>query len=168
MSRNRRLRCVFAVLLGWALLAGTFQSAAAPAAARVAAAPTAAVTPAAVPGVTPAAVPGVTPAAVPGVTPAAAPSAAPAPAEAGAARPGAVFAVSAVPAGPACAPGSPGRDGVPALPGRAASDQAQVQAPPARPGPEVAAASRAIAVRVLVRGPGQSAPSPLELSVMRV
>ncbi|MDD9377343.1 hypothetical protein M8Z33_11830 [Streptomyces sp. ZAF1911] len=57
---------------------------------------------------------------------------------------------------------------MPALPGRAGRDQAQAQAPPAGPGAEVVAPARVIPVRVLVRGPGQSAPSPLELSVMRV
>lgn len=146
MSRSRRLRCVFAVLLGWALLAGTFQTAAAPVAARVGAAPVAGASVAVGQGAVRAAAP-----AEPGSAPAAA------------------FAfASAGPAGPACAPGSPGRDGVPALPVRAGSDQAQAHAPPARPGPEVAVPSRVTPVRVLVRGPGQSAPSPLELSVMRV
>ncbi|MFD6986373.1 hypothetical protein ACFWAX_37710, partial [Streptomyces sp. NPDC059956] len=80
----------------------------------------------------------------------------------------AVAVASVAPGGPACAPGSADRDGVPALPARAGSDQAQSQVPPARPGPEAAVPSRAIPVRVLVRGPAQSAPSPLELSVMRV
>ncbi|MFJ7267346.1 hypothetical protein ACIQV3_11925 [Streptomyces sp. NPDC099050] len=146
MSRSRRLRCVFAVLLGWALLTGTFQ--------------------AAVPAVP--AVP-----AAPAVSGAAASAAlgqgaarASAPAEPGSA-PAAAFA-SGAPAGPACAPGSPGRDGVPALPARAGSDQAQAQAPPARQGPEVEVPARAIPVRVPVRGPGPSAPCLLELSVMRV
>lgn len=129
MSRSRRLRCVFAVLLGWALLTGTFQ----------AAVPAALAAPAAV---------------------------AHAPAEPGSASV-AAFA-SAGPAGPACDPGSAGRDGVPALPVRAGPDQAHAQAPPARTGAEGVAAPRVIPVRVPVRGPGQSAPSPLELSVMRV
>lgn len=142
MSRSRRLRCVFAVLLGWALLAGTLQAAAAPLTARVAAAPAVPV------------VPSVSVDEAPGVT-------------GQGSGWGSAFA-SAGPGGPACAPGSAGRDGVPALPARAGSDQAQSQAPPARPGPEVAVPSPAIPVRVLVRGPGQSAPSPLELSVMRV
>ncbi|MGW1770744.1 hypothetical protein [Streptomyces sp. NPDC002104] len=55
---------------------------------------------------------------------------------------------------------------MPALPVRGGADHAQV--PAAGAGPEVAGTARVIPVRVLVRGPGQSAPSPLELSVMRV
>ncbi|MFE9566406.1 hypothetical protein ACFYM0_35500 [Streptomyces sp. NPDC006487] len=146
---------MFVVLLGWALLAGTFQAAAAPA---TLVAP-------AVPGVS------VAPAVPVGEAPAASGQVAvraSAPAEPGSSVPVAVFAASAGPGGPACAPGSGDRDGVPALPARARSDQAQAPAPPARPGPEVVVPPRAIPVRVLVRGPGQSAPSPLELSVMRV
>ncbi|MFE2282850.1 hypothetical protein ACFXDJ_01500 [Streptomyces sp. NPDC059443] len=129
MSRPRRLRCVFAVLLGWALLAGAFAGAAA-----------------------------AQPAAGQGLVRAVGP-----------AGPGsdlaAAFAHADSP-GPACAPGSPGRDGLPALPVRAGADQAQ--APPAGSPSGVPGRPHAIPVRVPVHGPGQSAPSPLELSVMRV
>ncbi|MFZ3498714.1 hypothetical protein ACODT5_36770 [Streptomyces sp. 5.8] len=152
MSRSRRLRCVFAVLLGWALLAGPLQAAIAPATARALPSPVALAVPAV----------GASAAVGQGAVRASAPV------EAGSA-PGADFAVaSAGPGGPACAPGSAGRDGVPALPARAGSDQAQAQVPPARLGPEAVVPSRAIPVRVLVRGPAQPAPTPLELSVMRV
>lgn len=167
MSRSRRFRCVFAALLGWALVAGTFQAAAAPVTARVAAA---AVVPA-VPVVPPVLVApavlgtgGAPTATGPGAVRASEPAG---PGSSPDAASAFAFA-SGAPGGPACAPGSGGRDGVPALPARAGSDQAQAQAPPVRPGPELAVPSRAIPVRVLVRGPGQSAPSSLELSVMRV
>ncbi|MFF4327806.1 hypothetical protein ACGFY6_27935 [Streptomyces sp. NPDC048387] len=68
--------------------------------------------------------------------------------------------------GPACGPGS-GRDGVvPVVPSRGGHEHVSVLA--ARPAPEGVRPYRADCVRVPVRGPGQRAPGPVELSVMRV
>ncbi|MEU3311557.1 hypothetical protein ABZ743_02625 [Streptomyces sp. NPDC006662] len=68
--------------------------------------------------------------------------------------------------GPACGPGS-GRDGVvPVVPSRGGHEHVSVLA--ARPAPEGVRPYRAECVRVPVRGPGQRALGPVELSVMRV
>lgn len=67
---------------------------------------------------------------------------------------------------PSCAPGPAERGPLPAAPARGAGDQGQV--PPARITAERSWDGRATAARVLVRGPDRPAPSPLELSVMRV
>ncbi|MET9465063.1 hypothetical protein ABZY44_09620 [Streptomyces sp. NPDC006544] len=149
MPRPRRLRCVFAVLLGWALLVGTFAAGSA----------------SATPGSSASAMPASPASAMPA-------SATPVPVagpghDAATAEPHpAAFASAAGSPGPACAPGSPDRDGVPSLPARSGPDQAQ--APPAGSPPAVQGRPREAPVRVLTHGPGQSAPSPLELSVMRV
>ncbi|MGW2678337.1 hypothetical protein [Streptomyces sp. NPDC001436] len=88
---------------------------------------------------------------------------------AGPAPQGAAFAGPAFPGsepGPACGPGS-GRDGVvPVVPPRGGHEHVSVLA--ARPAPEGVRPYRAGCVRVPVRGPGQRAPGPVELSVMRV
>ncbi|MFF5807932.1 hypothetical protein [Streptomyces sp. NPDC012746] len=68
--------------------------------------------------------------------------------------------------GPACAPGGPERGQVPVVPPRGGGEHAHV--PAVRAAPEPGWGGRAPAVRVLVRGPDQAAPGPVELSVMRV
>ncbi|MCY0924932.1 hypothetical protein OTB20_01635 [Streptomyces sp. H27-H1] len=146
MPRPRR-RYVLAVLLGWALLVAAF----APGAAVALPAPTAAV----------ADLPGAYAAPLPGASG----SDSVRPAEPGSAF-GAGRAYTDRP-GPACAPRDPGQGGAPALPARAGADQAQPSAAAEAPA-GVPGRSHAIPVRVLVRGPARSAPSPLELSVMRV
>ncbi len=70
--------------------------------------------------------------------------------------------------GPSCAPGSGDHGRPPAVPPRAA-DPAHAHVPAAgRLSADPAWDCRAIPVRVLVRGPDQPAPGPVELSVMRV
>lgn len=89
------------------------------------------------------------------------------------APPAAAHAVHAAPAvayggsGPSCAPaGDHGRP--PAVPPRA-GDPGHAHVPAAgRLAADRACDSRAIPVRILVRGPDQPAPGPVELSVMRV
>ncbi|RPF41814.1 hypothetical protein EDD96_5635 [Streptomyces sp. Ag109_G2-6] len=99
-------------------------------------------------------------------------SAAAAPAGAGraAARPGdgprAVVAGAEPGPGPACAPGSGGAGTEPALPARAGHEHGSVLV--ARAVPEGVRPYRAACVQVPVRGPGQRAPGPVELNVMRV
>ncbi|MFF5701512.1 hypothetical protein ACFY7H_03255 [Streptomyces sp. NPDC012794] len=68
--------------------------------------------------------------------------------------------------GPACGPDSPGHGPAPAVPPRPGQDHAAV--PPARPAPGGERPDRGECVRVPVRGPDRPAPSPVELSVMRV
>ncbi|OEJ32941.1 hypothetical protein BGK67_17850 [Streptomyces subrutilus] len=70
--------------------------------------------------------------------------------------------------GPSCAPGPGDHGRPPAVPNRAA-DPSHAHVPAAgRLSAGRAGDCRAIPVRVLVRGPGQPAPGPVELSVMRV
>ncbi|MGP3687512.1 hypothetical protein ACTVZO_22915 [Streptomyces sp. IBSNAI002] len=70
--------------------------------------------------------------------------------------------------GPSCAPGPGDHGRPPAVPPRA-GDPAHGQAPAAgRLSADQAGDCRAIPVRILVRGPDQPAPGPVELSVMRV
>ncbi|MEU9255828.1 hypothetical protein AB0D66_28790 [Streptomyces sp. NPDC048270] len=70
--------------------------------------------------------------------------------------------------GPSCAPGPGDHGRPPAVPPRAA-DPSHAHVPAAgRLAADRAWDCRAIPVRILVRGPDQPAPGPLELSVMRV
>ncbi|MFE3553690.1 hypothetical protein ACFXKW_02285 [Streptomyces sp. NPDC059193] len=70
--------------------------------------------------------------------------------------------------GPSCAPGTGDHGRPPAVPPRA-GDPAHGQVPAAgRLSADRAWDCRAIPVRILVRGPDQPAPGPVELSVMRV
>lgn len=68
--------------------------------------------------------------------------------------------------GPSCDPGGHGHGEEPVAPTRAVQDHGQLAA--GRPAPEGAWPDRGERVRVPVRGPGQRAPKPVELSVMRV
>ncbi|MGW7441506.1 hypothetical protein [Streptomyces sp. NPDC054849] len=68
--------------------------------------------------------------------------------------------------GPACGPGAPDHDGLPAVPARAQGEHGQV--PAGRPVPEEGKPQGAMPVRAVVRGPDRPAPGPVELSVMRV
>ncbi|MEU9230823.1 hypothetical protein [Streptomyces subrutilus] len=92
---------------------------------------------------------------------------------AGAARPAppaAAPAHAAAPGGggPSCAPGPGDQGGPPAVPPRAA-DPSHAHVPAAgRLSADRAGHCPATPVRVLVRGPDQPAPGPVELSVMRV
>ncbi|MGR4881813.1 hypothetical protein ACIPUC_20785 [Streptomyces sp. LARHCF249] len=70
--------------------------------------------------------------------------------------------------GPSCAPGTGDRGRPPAVPPRA-GDPGHAHVPAAgRLAADRAWDGRAIPVRVLVRGPEQPPPGPVELSVMRV
>ncbi|MCC0097280.1 hypothetical protein K7B10_21315 [Streptomyces flavotricini] len=77
-----------------------------------------------------------------------------------------VRAVASADRGPACDPGTRDHGQAPGVPPRGAGEHAH--APVARPAVEQAWADRTAPVRVLVRGPDQPAPGPVELSVMRV
>ncbi|MFF3860300.1 hypothetical protein [Streptomyces sp. NPDC002209] len=68
--------------------------------------------------------------------------------------------------GPSCDPGTRDRGRAPGVPPRGAGEHAH--APVGRPAVEQVWGSRTPPVRVLVRGPDQPAPGPVELSVMRV
>ncbi|MFD7839364.1 hypothetical protein [Streptomyces sp. NPDC059761] len=78
----------------------------------------------------------------------------------------AVASVASAERGPSCDPGSRDHGRAPGVPPRGAGEHAH--APVGRPAVEQAWADRAPPVRVLVRGPDQPAPGPVELSVMRV
>lgn len=70
--------------------------------------------------------------------------------------------------GPSCAPGTGDHGRPPAVPPRA-GDQTHAHVPAAgRLAADRAWDGRAVPVRVLVPGPDQPAPGPVELSVMRV
>ncbi|WP_234318310.1 hypothetical protein [Streptomyces sp. NRRL S-244] len=77
-----------------------------------------------------------------------------------------VHAAAAAGRGPSCDPGTRDHGQAPGVPPRGAGEHAH--APVGRPAVEQAWADRAPPVRVLVRGPDQPAPGPVELSVMRV
>ncbi|MFF4848457.1 hypothetical protein [Streptomyces sp. NPDC001194] len=96
--------------------------------------------------------------------PAPVPGAAAAPAVAPAAAP--VHAAASADRGPSCDPGTRDHGQAPGVPPRSGGEHAH--APVGRPAVEQAWADRVAPVRVLVRGPDQPAPGPVELSVMRV
>ncbi|MFF4099727.1 hypothetical protein [Streptomyces sp. NPDC001903] len=68
--------------------------------------------------------------------------------------------------GPSCDPGTRDHGQAPGVPPRGAGEHAH--APVGRPAVEQVWADRVAPVPVLVRGPDQPAPGPVELSVMRV
>lgn len=77
-----------------------------------------------------------------------------------------VHAVASADRGPSCDPGTRDHGQAPGVPPRGAGEHAH--APVGRTAVEQAWADRVAQVRVLVRGPDQPAPGPVELSVMRV
>ncbi|MER6777488.1 MULTISPECIES: hypothetical protein [unclassified Streptomyces] len=77
-----------------------------------------------------------------------------------------VRAVASADRGPACDPGTRDHGQAPGVPPRGTGEHAHALV--ARPAVEQAWADRTAPVRVLVRGPDQPAPGPVELSVMRV
>ncbi len=77
-----------------------------------------------------------------------------------------VHAVASADRGPSCDPGARDHGQAPGVPPRGAGEHAH--APVGRTAVEQAWADRVAQVRVLVRGPDQPAPGPVELSVMRV
>ncbi|MEV6955420.1 hypothetical protein [Streptomyces sp. NPDC051183] len=75
------------------------------------------------------------------------------------------YAVAHHDGGPSCAPGPGDHGRPPAVPTRAGD---HAHAPAGRLPADQTRDGRAVAVRILVRGPDQPAPGPVELSVMRV
>ncbi|KMO97238.1 hypothetical protein [Streptomyces roseus] len=76
------------------------------------------------------------------------------------------LAVASAGQGPSCDPGTRDHGQAPGVPPRGAGEHAH--APLGRPAAEQLWADRTPVARVLVRGPDQAGPGPVELSVMRV
>ncbi|TDU77347.1 hypothetical protein EDD91_4093 [Streptomyces sp. KS 21] len=79
---------------------------------------------------------------------------------------GVAHAVADTGRGPSCDPGARDRGRAPGVAPRGAGEHAH--SPVGRPAVEQVWGARTPPVRVLVRGPDQPAPGPVELSVMRV
>ncbi|MFK0233831.1 hypothetical protein [Streptomyces vinaceus] len=94
------------------------------------------------------------------------PAPVPVPVSAPAASAYVAHAVASAERGPSCDPGTRDRGQAPGVPPRGAGEHAH--APVGRAAGDQVWADRTPAAPVLVRGPDQPAPGPVELSVMRV